>query len=101
MLIAAIIIVAVLAIVDALVTERALALGRRERNRFLRRALGSRPQIEFALAWRFSAVGVLAWLFHSWGPRHGWTFPWYGWAIIAVLQLAAIAKMQGWIGGER
>lgn len=81
MLTAMIVAVSVLALIDAVSTERALALGYRERNAVLARLLGSRPDLPTAIAWRAAVVVGLAWF----------GMPWYGWAMLIPPQLYAVA----------
>jgi len=87
----AIVAVAVLALVDALLTDRALRLGLIEANPLLRRLLGAHPPLVWAIAWRAIVIAGLAWL----------AMPPIGWWTLAGLQLAVVAWTLKKLGGLR
>lgn len=89
--IAAIVTVALLALVDALLTDRALRLGLIEANPVLRRLLGAHPPLVAAIAWRALVLAGLAWL----------RMEAIGWWILAGLELAAVAWNLKKLGGLR
>lgn len=72
--------VAALALADALLTHRAIALGLREINPLLGRLLGARPPLVAGLLWRALVIVGLAWL----------AMPAPGWYVLAALQAAGV-----------
>lgn len=59
----AFLVLALVALADALTTHRILQRGGREMNPFLAKLLGARPKLWFALAWRALAIVGLWFLF--------------------------------------
>lgn len=87
----ALIAVCILAVADAITTERALARGHRERNEFLRRLLGARPSLAWAFGWRAAAIFALWSVGNLWGQQTLAPLPNLAWWLIAALQFMVVA----------
>lgn len=91
MMTTAILVVAALALADALLTDRALRRGLIEANPILRRLLGAHPPLAWSIAWRAVVIAGLVWL----------AMPAIGWWVLAGLQLASVAWNLQKLGGLR
>lgn len=88
----ALVIAVALAAVDAVVTNEALERGLVEANPILRKALGARPPLWSALAWRGAVLGALTWA-HL--PTPGW------WALSGILLGAIVWNLRKMAGVRR